>query len=215
MLRVKIRIWADWVVVLVLGVSDVIKLYEVVTTFTKQVFDKFEADDWVKRANRYYREGIDDLALICLDKTIEMNNSDNEKRSQLYLLKGDLFTSRGMYLFKNDVECKVSFEASIIEFEKSIKIDPFNSVAWMGKGFSQLMLALQANEDAKSDYYTYEAIFSIEAGLGVLQDSVPYMDLESNLWGLKGAAYYMIGKFDEGDKCFKKENVDTQISKSP
>jgi hypothetical protein len=88
--------------------------------YTRQIFDKFEADDWIKRANRYYQEEIDDLALVCLDKSIEMNNSDNEKCSQLHHLKGDLFTSRGMYLFKNKVECRASFEASICEFEKSI-----------------------------------------------------------------------------------------------
>jgi hypothetical protein len=65
------------------------------------------------------------------------------------------------------------------------------------------MLALQENKDGKSDYYNYKTIYSIEAGLGALQDSVPYRDLESNLWELKGAAYYMIGKCEEGDKCFK------------
>jgi len=154
------------------------------------------------------------LALACLDKAIEIDSCNNERLSELYLLKGDLFTSRGMHLFQNKVDCKTSFEASISEFDKSIKNCPFNPVAWMGKGFSLLMLALQANDDEKSNFYTYESIFSIEAAQSALKERPSYLNLETNLWGLKGSAYYMIGKWDEGDECFKKGNVEIQISKS-
>lgn len=194
-----------------ISLEDIIKLSEIGLAFARHIFAKFKEDDNVKLAYHYYQKNAHDLTLICLEKAIKTNESNSEKCSQLHLLRGDLFTEKGMQLFTNKIYCPIYFEKSIEEFEKSINANPFDSIGWLGNGFAHMMLALQSEEESKAKYHAYEVIFSIEAGLSSLEESGPDEERESNLWALNGAAYYLIGKDEEGDKCIKKSGMSLNL----
>lgn len=196
-----------------ISLEDIIKLSEIGFALARQVFAKIKnkADDNVKLAYYYYEKNAHDLTLICLEKAIKTNESNSEICSQLHLLRGDLFTEKGMKLLINKIYYPIYFEKSIEEFEKLINFNPLDSIGWLGKGFAHLMLALQSEEEFKAKYHAYEVISSVEAGLISLEESGVNKERKSNLLALKGAAYYLIGKDEEGDKYIKESGISLNL----
>lgn len=179
------------------------------------IMKKFEAKDSTIRASRYYNEGVHELAFAIIDGAIEKNRSDKEISSWLYILKGDLLIDKGMYLYRNNVECQFPFEKSIEEFNECIKINPFNSVAWLGKSFSHQMIGLIDKDETKGCYHFYQAIFSADAGLSALKEEGIDVEREQNLWAIKGGSYYLLQNEEEGNKCLKKADIDISPANDP
>jgi tetratricopeptide (TPR) repeat protein len=184
--------------------------------FFEILLKSFEARDSTIYVSRYYEKGVHDLTFAIIDRALEMNKSDMNICSWLFILKGDLLVDKAMYLYKNNAECRTPFEKSIEEFDNCIRINPFNSIAWLGKSFSYQMIGLiyatiDKNE-IKGNYYFHQAIFSADAGLGALEEEGFNAEREHNLWAMKGSAFYFLDNYDEGDKCFNEADVDVSSS---
>lgn len=192
---------------------DVFKLAGLIGKIPATIIEKFAAEDSAKLAYRYYEKDAIDLDLVLVDKAIEKNKTDFSTCSWLHILKGDLLTEKGMRLYQKKVSCQIPFKKSIYEFNKCIKIDAFNSVAWLGKSFNHLMIGLICVNDIKDEtngcYHFYQALFSADAGLNALEEEGQNEGCENDLYAMKGGAYYLIGDDEEGDKCYEKAKIGT------
>jgi len=78
-----------------------------------------------------------------------------------------------------------------------------------------LIYANKDKDETKGCYHFYQAIFSAEAGLSALIEEGLNVEREQNLWAMKGGAYHLIGKHDEGDKCLERAGMDLQPTNEP
>lgn len=194
-------------------IGDFIRIAEYLTKIPSTIKNKFDANDSIKLADNYYQKNIIDLALVIIENAIEKNKTDKDKCSWLHFLKGDLLIEKGMQLYQDKVKCANIFERSIEEFAEVIRLDPFNPIAWLGKGFNHVMVGLiyaeNKENESKVSYNFYQTIYSVDAGLGSLEENGPNAEVEQNLWALKGGAFLLLGKDEEGDECFEKAGIET------
>lgn len=193
-------------------IGEIFKIGEFINENISQIKNKVEADDSVILADRYYQKGIIDLALVFNGNAIKKNENNKDALSWLYIHKGDLLTEKGMNLYQNKVHCTNIFERSIEAFDEVIKLDPLDSVAWLGKGFSHVMVGLIYTNDEKNEtkgcYHFHQTISSADAGLGSSEEKKPSLEVVQNLWGLKGGALLLIGDNDEeANECFEKAGM--------
>jgi hypothetical protein len=192
-------------------IEYIIDALKYIIKIPSEIKKSFDAKDSIVLANRHYQKGIIDLALTSINNAIEKNKDDNYTVSRLNILKGDLLTEKGMKFYQSKVECANIFKRSIEAFNEVTKLDPLDSVAWLGKSFSYMMIGLIYTNDEKnelmSNYYFNQSICSAEAGLGSIEENGSNAEIESNLWGLKGGVYYLIGEDERGDKCFEKAGI--------
>jgi len=192
-------------------IGDIIYILRYILKIPSEIKKGFDAKDSIILADRYYQKGVIDLALVSINNAIEKNKDDNDALSRLNILKGDLLTEKGMKFYQSKVECAKIFEKSIEAFDEVTKLDPLDSVAWLGKSFSYMMVGLiyanNEKNELKGSYYFNQSIYSADAGLGSIEEKGPNAKVESSLWGLKGGVYYLIGEDEKGDKCFEKAGI--------
>ena len=92
---------------------------------------------WEDKATEYYINGSDELALLCFDKSIELDSLN----TYTWMRKGDILFRRGEYA------------EALKAYDKAIEIDPLNPYAWETKGkilFNQgkYSKAIQAYENS-------------------------------------------------------------------
>jgi tetratricopeptide (TPR) repeat protein len=172
---------------------------------SKTVYDEYKASSWVDRAYQYQEKKSYDFAIYCLDKFLE---SVSFPPSDLRIVKGDLLFGKGMEFYDRDINGQEIFKSAINEFVDVIKGNPLNSVAWLGKGASHMMIGLQYKDEEHEESFQYlEAIFSFASGLDAMEASSDENgELKRNLLNLKGGTHFLIGESEEGNKCFKESD---------
>lgn len=194
-------------------IGDIIDILKYILKIPIEIKKGFDAKDAIILADRYYQKGIIDLALVVVNDAIEKNKDNTDILSRLNILKGDLLTEKGMRLYQSKVECAKIFLGSIEAFDEVTKLDPLDSVAWLGKSYSHMMVGLIYANNKKNEknelknYHFIQAIYSADAGLGSIEETEPNVEVEQNLWALKGASNHLIGNEEEGDKCLEKAGM--------
>lgn len=177
-----------------------------------------QSSEWIIRYREYREEGSYEAAVRCLDKAIEMNRLNEEKCSELYILKGltfcekssdiilqninkiigshgdkdFLFTEEGkriiLSIILEDSITQRSFIYALNAFDCAIKLNPTLIQAWINKSY--ILFLLDRCEEAIE---SIDTTFQIDP-----LDDEPY----AKLLTLKGFISIFLNRYEDSIKCF-------------